>query len=294
MKKVSYCFIFITLLCIGLIIEIIPAHADSGWDGSYGGGSSSWGGGSSWGGSSSSWDSDSSWSSSSHYSSGSVDDPIAVTILILMVTGGVVLICIFAASKTKGISSIGEGKTISSYDVEKIKQVLPNFDKSVFRMQAFDIYKRIQVAWMDFDYENLRKYTTDELYNLYHSQLVALNVKKQKNIMKDFELKTFEVVGMETMEKMVALRVRMTVECFDYIVDKNNKVVRGTDKRKMVYDYEMTFIKGMDTKMNKCPNCNAPLENMNSTICPYCDSVIVSNNHDWVLSKKQMIKQYRK
>ena len=161
-------------------------------------------------------------------------------------------------------------------------------------MQVFAIYKKIEVAWMDFDYESLRKYTTDELYNQNHSQLIALQVKKQKNIMKDFELKSFEIVGMERIENTITLKVRMTVECFDYVVDKEGKVVRGTDRQKMVYDYEMTLVKGMDTKINKCPNCNAPLENVNSSVCPYCDSVIISNNYDWVLAKKQMINQYRK
>ena len=292
MKKVSYSFILIALLCIGLLIKMIPAYADSGWDGSYGGGGSSWGGGSG----SSSWDSgSSSWGSSSgsSYSGGSVDDPVSLTILVLTIVG-VVLICGFAASKTKSISSMGHLKTCTPYDVEKIKQILPNFDKSVFRMQTLDIYKRIQVAWMDFDYETLRKYTTDELYNLYHSQLVALQMKKQKNVMKDFELKAFEIVGMEKVENTVALKVRMTVECMDYVVDKGNKVVRGTDRQKMVYDYEMIFVKGMDTKKNKCPNCNAPLESANRSVCPYCDSVIISENYDWVLAKKQMINQFRK
>ncbi len=286
-KKLCYGLFF--LLCI-FVIQVLPAYADSGWDSSYGGGSSSWGGGSS------SWDSgSSSWGSSSgfSYSGDGIDDPVSVTILVLIVMG-VVLVCVFAASKTKNASTVGSLRKITPYDIEKIKQALPNFDKSAFRMQTFDIYKRIQVAWMDFAYEDLRKYTTDELYNLYHSQLVALQMKKQKNVMKDFELKAFEVVGMERVENTIALKVRMTVECKDYVVDKENKVVRGTDKQKMVYDYEMTFVKGMDTKGNKCPNCNAPLENTNSAVCPYCDSVIISENYDWVLAKKQMINQYRK
>ena len=283
MKKVSYGFILSILLCVGLIMKTMPACADSGWDSSYdSGGSSSWDSGSS------------SWGSSPGFSSsgGNIDDLFSVTILILIVVG--VVICVVSSFKTKNGSAIAPVHPIPPYDINKIKQVLPNFDKFAFRMQVFDTYKKIQVAWMDFAYEDLRQYTTDELYNLYHSQLVALQAKKQKNIMKDFEVKSFEIVGMERIENTIALKVRMTVECFDYVVDKENKVVRGTDKQKMVYDYEMTFVKGMDTKVNKCPNCNAPLENVNSSVCPYCDSVIISNNYDWVLAKKQMMNQYRK
>lgn len=289
MKKISYGFIIITLLCIGLIIQIKPAHADSGWDSSYGGGSSSWSGGSS------SWGSGSSWSSGGSSYSSSDDLDFGDFIFIVGFVVAVVVICAIAA-KNKGnvMTSSVTNMPITPYDTDKIKEVLPNFNKEEFRMQTFDIYKQIQEAWMNFDYEVLRKYTTDELYNLYHSQLVALNVKKQKNMMKDFELKAFEVVDMERVDNTVALKVRMTVECFDYVVDKNNKVVRGTDKNKLVYNYEITFIKGTENKTNKCPNCNAPLENVNSSACPYCDSIIVSGSHDWVLSKKQMISQYQK
>ena len=279
MKKRNFNLLLV-LLFIGLLIRVVPAHADSGWHGSYGGSHSS----------------GSSHSSSRYHSSGSsssgdieIDDLFFIVIIV-----GVVIIVSLATSKKNKETTNSVSNTIKPYDIGKIKKVLPNFDKNAFRIQVFDLYKNVEEAWMNFDYETLRKYTTDELYNLYHSQLVALQVKKQKNIMKDFMFKSFEIVGMERIENTIALKVRMTVECFDYVVDKENKVVRGTDKDKLVYDYEMTFIKGMDTKINKCPNCNAPLENTNSSVCPYCDSVIVSNNHDWVLAKKQMINQYRK
>ena len=144
---------------------------------------------------------------------------------------------------------------------------------------------------MNFDYDNLKKYTTDELYNTYKSQLVALGVKKQKNIMKDFVLKDFEITNMETNSNIISLTVRMIIECFDYVVDENNITLRGNSHKKVRYDYEMIFIKGMSKNKNKCPNCNAPLEESNRNECPYCNSVIISKNYNWVLSKKRVISQ---
>ena len=41
----------------------------------------------------------------------------------------------------------------------------------------------------------------------------------------------------------------------------------------------------------KCPNCGAPLENVNSSKCPYCDSTIIGENYDWILAKKQVLSQ---
>ena len=53
----------------------------------------------------------------------------------------------------------------------------------------------------------------------------------------------------------------------------------------------MTFIKGINKEKNKCPNCGAPLPNINSSTCQYCYSVIYNENHDWILSEKLVLSQ---
>lgn len=292
-KRVKVFLGFFLVLFVGYTLSV---HADSGWDGSYDSGSNT--GGSSWDSSDwsgSDWD-HSDWGNSSlgSYSSGSSD--LADYIILIVV---IIMIFAFASSMSRKDSNISRKKSgsssdsyqVSPYNIDKIKEVLPSFDQKQFQDQIYELYKKIQTAWMDFDYETLRKYTTGELYNQYHSQLVALHLKKQKNIMRDFELTDFEIVDMEKNGDTIALKVRLLVECFDYIVDQNEKVIRGKEYSKLVYDYEMTVIKGLSTKENVCPNCNAPLENLQSTVCPYCDSVIISDHHDWVLAKKQMIHQ---
>ena len=79
--------IFIILLLLCLFFPLHQLSADSGWDGGYDSGGSSWSGGSSdWGSSSSDWGSSSSdWSSSSgSHSSGSLDLFTVISILIFM------------------------------------------------------------------------------------------------------------------------------------------------------------------------------------------------------------------
>ena len=57
--------------------------------------------------------------------------------------------------------------------------------------------------------------------------------------------------------------------------------------------YIMTFIRtaGVKTSVgtsNKsttnCPNCGAPTQITSAGQCEYCDSVITTGEHDWVLS----------
>lgn len=286
--------IFIILLLLCLFFPLHQLSADSGWDGGYdSGGSSDWGSSSSdWGSSSSDWGSSSSdWSSSSgSHSSGSLDLFTVISILIFMAIIFAITNKPNSGSNRLMVPGASLGK-INPYDIDKLKKFLPDFDEEKFKEKAYELYKEIQVAWMNFDNDSIRKCVTDELYNTYSAQLSTLKVKNQKNIMKDFQLLDSKIIGMETKEKLVSLTIKMKIECYDYIVDKEEKTLRGNDKQKVIYEYAMTFNKGVSDKPNKCPNCNAPLDNVNSSKCPYCDSNIINESYDWVLAKKQVLSQ---
>ena len=256
--------LFIVFVCL---VPIFHPEADSGFGGSYSSNSSS----------------------SSNGSLGSVASENPILILIAFGFALVVGIVCFIDEHDQGPTT--KLKNVPPYDPEKLKEYLPDFDPFEFKNQTFEIYKKIQIAWMNFDYDSMRKCVTDEMFNMYKSQLTTLSVKKQTNVMKDFNLLGFNIVGMEVKDNTVSLTVTMGVECYDYITDKNNKVVRGTDKRKVIYNYAMTFNKGISNKPNKCPNCGASLENVNSSVCPYCDSTIIGENYDWILAKKQVLSQ---
>ena len=281
--------IFIILLLLCLLFPIHRLSADSGWDGGYdSGGSSDWGSSSSdWGSSSSDWDS-SDWSSSGgSYSSGSLDPFMVMAIIAFIVI-------IFVISNKTSQRAMVQSTTldrVNPYDINKVKAVLIDFDEDKFKEKAYELYQEIQVAWMNFDKDSIRKCVTDELYNTYSAQLSTLKIKNQKNIMKDFKLLNSSIIGMEIKEKMVSLTIKMKVECYDYVVDKEGKTLRGNDKQKVIYEYTMTFNKGVSDRPNKCPNCNAPLDNVNSSKCPYCDSNIINEGYDWVLAKKQVLSQ---
>ena len=273
-QKKILVIIFMSLL----VFFTVTLKADSGWDGSYdSGGSSSWNSGSSWSGS----------SGGGSYSGTS--NPV-VSIIIIIVFVYIVYKSMVNDKNKKQVKSNISFK-VSPLKIEVIKEILPDFDKNEFRQSSYSIYKNIQEAWMNFDYETLKQNTTNELYNTYRSELLALKAKKQKNIIKDFELLDFEIVDMEKGVESVSLKVRALIKCHDYVINSKEEVVRGTSKRKIIYNYEMTFTKGLNKNDNKCPNCNAPLENVSSSTCPYCNSTVISTNHDWVLSKKQVISQ---
>jgi Zn finger protein HypA/HybF involved in hydrogenase expression len=110
--------------------------------------------------------------------------------------------------------------------------------------------------------------------------------------MHDFSLVSNNIKSFSESEKEYTIKTILCVKFYDYVVDNEGKVIRGLKNRRIQMNYELTFVKSKSNKANKCPNCNAPLDSVSSSICPYCRSTIVSDYHDFVLSKKEVINQF--
>ena len=199
-----------------------PALADSGWDSDYDSGGS-WDSGSDWD-SSSSWDSGSDWDSSSSWSSGGSSisgsgGGISLVAVIIVVVIIVVVVSKNGGNKGGGSSnisnSINGSNNISNYkdiDSEKIKSIDKDLNVSEFKTKVFRTYKDIQTAWMNFDTDTIRKLTTDEIYNMYSSQLETLKLKKQRNIMKDIELIDVKIIDIHKENDVITIDAYLNVK----------------------------------------------------------------------------------
>ncbi len=153
---------------------------------------------------------------------------------------------------------------------------------------GYQIYLDVQTSWMNFDYDTLRTLVTDELFNMYQTQLAPMEVKEQQNIMSDFKLQEIVLVSSSIENNIITTEILLTVSFFDYIVNKNKKVISGSKNRKVIMTYLLTFVSN-DKEIEKCPHCGAQLEK-GSTICAYCKTTIQSANQ-MKLAKKEALKQ---
>ena len=184
-----------------------------------------------------------------------------------------------------GISTENTDSSITMETEESIKEKL-GMSSQELCSKTFEIYKNIQNAWSEFDYSELRKYTTDEIYNTYIMQLEVLKSKKQKNIMENIELVEKKVLKITNENNIISVDVYMNIKMYDYIVDEQNNVVRGTNKQKMNIESQITFVKSAEEQTTKCPNCKADINNNTSGKCPYCREVIIINPKSFLMSKK--------
>lgn len=299
MKKIIHSILLI-FTCI-ILISPIATKADSGWDSDYDSGGwdsgSSWDSGSYWGSSGSDWY----YYGDSGSSSGSGFVGLFVGIIFLIV----IAVIVFSNNKPKGPksgSSIDNNINISNngnsnyqdINQSKIDEIDPNINIEEFKNKAFNIYKDIQESWMNFDTDKIRKLTTDEIYNMYSSQLETLKLKNQKNIMKNIEYVDAKIIDITNVNGVITINVYLRVKVLDYVINvKTNKTVRGRDNARLDIEYNLTFVKSEndDKKIETCPNCGAPVDIVSSATCPYCDSTLVKNASDYVMSKKTCIGQ---
>ena len=276
--------ILILIICLFLVgvfasfYKVSLVGADSGFDSSWDSGGSDWGG--------------SDFGSSS--SSGSAGDLFFLVyllfenpILLLIIVAVVVAIIIYANKKQKEIINKALSSKLELLDVSKFEE------EKRLEIEAFNIYKELQFAWMNFDEDSIRKLTTDEMYNMYLMQLDTLKVKNQKNLMYDIKYLGSKIIKRKEDNGVETIVINMQVSCYDFLIDTNtNKVVRGMATKVNYYSYELTFIKTTDSKeLDICPQCGAPVKGNNSGECEYCHSTLISNNYTLVMSKKKMLSQ---
>ena len=176
--------------------------------------------------------------------------------------------------------------------LEDLQKCLPDKTLEQVKEDAFACFVNIQEAWMNFDYDALREYCTDELYNTYVSQLETLKLKNGQNIMSDYQNLDMKIVNITSENNVISLIVYAEIRFHDYVINmKTNEVIRGTKERLMTNHYLMTFvIKKSDTKsLLNCPSCGAPFNHNASGVCEYCGSTIIKEADTLVLSKKTNI-----
>lgn len=267
------------LLCAFAILTTLNVKADSGWDSSYDSGGSSWS------------SSSSSWSGSSDYSSSYSGEADAGDIIFIVLAIFIFAIIIIAFG-SKGAKTSTSSYRYNDISLEDLQKYLPGKTLEQLKKDVFARFVNIQDAWMNFDYDALREYCTDELYNTYVSQLETLKLKNGQNIMSDYQNLDMKITNITSENNVVSLTVYAEIRFHDYVINaKTNEVTRGSKDRLMTNHYLMTFVikKGDAKSIKNCPSCGAPFEHNASGICEYCGSTIIKEADELVLSKKTNI-----
>ena len=314
MKRFGVVLLVLALvLCVCLLGPRLLKKVGADLGGFSGGSDYGGSGGSDWGGGSSSWDSGSDWSSGS---SGWDDDgngffffPVGSSSdsgdgggfgnLLFYVVLILILIMIFSrkaqhqpapnAGTAAGAQQTPGSKLMPMSEYAKLD---PNFSESDLREKLSNVYVQMQNGCTARNIESLRPYFTDALYQQFDRQIKSLIASHRINrvdriAVLDVVLRGWFQEGGD--DHLVALlKTRIT----DYIVDEDTgKVISGSDtaEKFMTYEWDLSRPTGTVTEQagevteRHCPNCGAPLSVNESAKCPYCDTVLTFQDHDWTI-----------
>ena len=215
--------------------------------------------------------------------------------IVLALAAIIIIIIIAICARDKKPKVVVKTDNVNDENIaNKVKQYIPNFNKQEFLNNGYQIYKDVQNAWMNFKLDDVKDVITDEIYNMYDSQLSTLEVKGEKNIMKDFKLVKSYLKDVNVQNETITITTGYVIEMYDYIIEESTgKVLRGSSTNKLRIVYEMKFRQTLNSngKVDHCPNCGAKIEMNSSGICEYCGSKLVSENAKWVLTEKKTMRQ---
>lgn len=318
LKKILKTAITLTIIAC---LSYVPVFADVGSFDRYDSGSSS----SDWSSSSSSWDSDD-WSSSSSswdddYSSGDAVFLIAwlfgtnvgrVSLFVILI-----IVAIAMRKKRRENNSPYESTTtyippsvytsevhdvpVTHTEAEKIKQIDPMFSEEDFISWTKDLYVKMQHAWTDRKWEEIRPLETEKLFEQHNAQLQDLIKNKKINVVEQIAVNYATILSFRQTEDKDIVDVALKATKKDYVIDETTKnVLQGNKNQDRITVYKMTFerTKGTLTKKGtekldakNCPNCGAPLKITSSGKCEYCGSIVSTGVHDWVLSNIEPLRK---
>ena len=169
------------------------------------------------------------------------------------------------------------------------------FSREEFESWVKQIFIKLQYAWTDRNWADIRVFETNELFEQHNTQLNRYIERKQINVLEQVSVSWVKLYNFYQTAERDVLEVAVNSRMIDYIIDEETKeVVSGDKYSAKIRTYKLTFIrkKGIKTepgkitlKAIKCPNCGGQLTMTQAGKCEYCGSIVVVDDHGWALSE---------
>jgi Ca2+/Na+ antiporter len=136
-------------------------------------------------------------------------------------------------------------------NILKVKEEDKKFNEDEFNKEVFDIYKNIQIKWMNFKLDDVKELLADDIYEDYKKKLDDLKNDNRKNIMDNIEYVSNKITDMYIKDNIETIECNMNITCNDYIINDKEEVVKGKKDKKNDYTYLLIFNKDLKTKKYK-------------------------------------------
>ena len=177
---------------------------------------------------------------------------------------------------------------------EALQETDPAFNATAFLEWAKEVFFKLQDAWMDRDWEQVRPFESEELYAVHARQLQEYKRLGRINMLERININNAYFFSLAKDQEWETLSVVMHVRMIDYIINESSRqVLKGSPDKDCFMSYFYVFkrkagVKTLSAKQGvdtiACPNCGAPTHVVSSGRCEFCDFVITVKDHGWVLT----------
>jgi hypothetical protein len=242
---------------------------------------------------------------STYSSSGSGCNGFTWVVLILIV--GVLLWLYLRGRKSESPAraSIDVDTKLAQDGIAALKSRDESFDPQAFVERTKTVVTKVNEAWLGGHMGPTRRLISDGVFTRFNTQLGLLKADGLRNVMSDFRVVSADILAAEADELWDTIHVRIVGEARDTNVQlgtPEDKVARTLRSQKKAQYHEVwSFIrrrgkkskKGVPALEGQCPSCGAPLPTGDVVKCDYCQALVNSGEHDWVLAEITQPEEWR-
>ena len=243
---------------------------------------------------------------STYSSSGSGCNGFTWVVLILII--GVLLYLYLRGRKSSGPverATIEVDGSLAQEGIAALKGRDESFDPQAFVERTKTVVAKVNEAWLSGHMGPTRRLISDGVFTRFNTQLGLLKADGLRNVMSDWRVVSADILAAEADEMWDTIHVRIVGEARDTNVQlgtPDDKVARTLRSQKKEQYHEVwSFIrrrgkkskKGVPALEGQCPSCGAQLPTGDVVKCDYCQALINSGEHDWVLAEITQPEEWR-
>ncbi|HYS54723.1 MAG TPA: TIM44-like domain-containing protein [Thermoanaerobaculia bacterium] len=176
----------------------------------------------------------------------------------------------------------------------------PGFDLQNLTVQVRDTALKLQDAWGARDWEKVRPFETETLFQTHRYWIDAYLKQGLRNIVADYHVGPIEPVKIDSDAFYDGITFRVRASGRDYTVAGVNggeKVVAGSKDNVRSWSEYWTFIRTRGTqsdpsKIVSCPNCGASVAVGQTGVCRHCGGKLAGGDFGWALSRIEQDEAY--
>ncbi len=227
-------------------------------------------------------------------------------IFILFIIAVIVLVIWLRSRKqTPERATITVDEGLQRRGLDDLRKNDPGFDPASFVDRTKAVVAKVNEAWLAGDMGPARKLISDGVYVRFQTQLELLKADGLRNVMVDWRVVSADLLGANADALWDTVHVKVVGAARDADVPLGLSDANAQKKAGAVelaqYHEVWSFVRrrgkrskqGVPALEGKCPSCGADLPLSEIVKCEYCQALVNSGEHDWVLAEITQPEEWR-